>query len=451
MALGTTCIILAAGKGTRMRSNTHKVLHEVAGLSLLGHVLSVTDVIGADQVIVVVGALRDQVEAAISGRDTVTIAYQAEQLGTGHAVMAAKQAVVSMDGVTIILYGDVPFVPSEIIDQLRKDAAQTSGLAILAFEANDPAQYGRIVADESGAVDAIVEYRDATVEQRAITLCNSGILAAPTRLVFDLLSDVKDDNAAGEYYLTDVVAIAREKGVSTVATVAREQDVLGVNSRVDLASAEAAFQNKRRHEAMVSGVTLQAPDSVYFSHDTVIENDVVIEPNVVFGPGVLVKSGATIRAFSHLEGCTVGAGSVIGPYARLRPGAQIGSDVKIGNFVEVKNATFDDGAKANHLSYIGDAHVGAKANIGAGTITCNYDGFFKYKTQIGAGAFIGSNSALVAPVTVGDNAIVGAGTTLTQSVEAGDLALTRAKQVSKQGWATQFQSIMTAKKAAKAK
>lgn len=451
MASTITCIILAAGKGTRMRSQLHKVLHNVAGRSLLGHVLASTKAIGAQQVITVVGAGREQVEASLAGQDGISTALQAEQLGTGHAVVCARETVGSMEGVTLVLYGDVPFVSPETLTSLEASARSSGGIAVLGFHATDPGAYGRLITDASGALDAIVEYKDASDEQRTITLCNSGILAAPTALLFELLADVKSDNAAGEYYLTDVVALARARGLSAGVTVADEAEVQGVNSRQDLSVAEVSFQQRMRARMMQSGVTLQAPGSVHFHFDTVVEQDVVIEPNVVFGPGVYVKESATIRAFSHLEGCIVEGGAVVGPYARLRPGAHIGAGAKIGNFVEVKNATFEAGAKANHLSYIGDAHVGAKANIGAGTITCNYDGFFKYKTQIGAGAFIGSNTALVAPVCVGDTAIVGAGSVITKDVDAGDLAVTRAPQTTKARWATKFQTVMAAKKAAKTK
>lgn len=451
MSSPITCIILAAGKGTRMRSQRHKVLHEVAGRSLLGHVLASTQAIGTAQVIVVVGAGREQVEASLQGQTHVSTALQEEQLGTGHAVVCAKTAVGTMAGITLVLYGDVPFVSPETLQSLEETARTSEGVAVLGFHAADPGAYGRLITGEGGALDAIVEYKDASDDQRAITLCNSGILAAPTALLFELLADVKSDNAAGEYYLTDVVALARKRGVQASVTVADEAEVQGVNSRLDLSAAEASFQDRTRAAMMTAGVTLQAPASVHFHHDTVLEADVTIEPNVVFGPGVLVKKGAVVRAFSHLEGCVIERGAVVGPYARLRPGAHIGENAKIGNFVEVKNATFEPGAKANHLSYIGDAHVGAKANIGAGTITCNYDGFFKYKTQIGAGAFIGSNSALVAPVTIGEKAIVGAGSAITKDVEAGALAVTRAPQAAKTSWATKFQTTMSAKKAAKSK
>lgn len=451
MASPITCIVLAAGKGTRMRSKTHKVLHEVAGRSLLGHVLASTSEIGAAQVIVVVGAGRAQVEASLAGQTHITTAYQAEQLGTGHAVLCAKSAVADMNGVAIVLYGDVPFVSADTLKSLETKARENGGVAVLGFEAADPGAYGRLVRGDGDALKAIVEFKDATAQEQAITLCNSGILAAPTQVLFDLLSKVTDHNAAGEYYLTDIVELARQDGLAASVTVADEAQVQGVNSRQDLSAAEASFQARKRGDMMASGVTLQAADSVYFNVDTVVDQDVVIEPNVVFGSGVHVKEGATIRAFSHLEGCVVEGGAVVGPYARLRPGAHIGEGVKIGNFVEVKNATFEAGAKANHLSYIGDAHVGANANIGAGTITCNYDGFFKHRTTIGDGAFIGSNSALVAPVSIGANAIVGAGSAITKDVGPGALSFTRAPQSSKEHWATKFQSIMAAKKAARTK
>ncbi|MEM7570315.1 MAG: bifunctional UDP-N-acetylglucosamine diphosphorylase/glucosamine-1-phosphate N-acetyltransferase GlmU [Pseudomonadota bacterium] len=442
-----TCIILAAGKGTRMKSRTHKVLHEVGGRSLLGHVLSNAAPLQPAQTVIVVGAGREQVEAAVAGMDGVKTALQEPQNGTGHAVMCARPALETEEGTTLILYGDVPFVPTAIMAQLIEAAAK--GPAVLGFEAGNPGAYGRLLVSDTGSLERIVEAKDASADERAITFCNSGIMAVPTQQLFDLLDKVGNDNAAGEYYLTDIVALARERGLPIAALKAAEEDVIGVNSRGDLAAAEAVFQHSKRAEMMASGVTLQAPDSVYFYADTQIAPDVVIEPNVVFGPGVTVESGATVRAFSHLEGCHIDSGATVGPYARLRPGAQIGADAKVGNFVEIKNASLGVGAKASHLSYIGDAEVGDHANIGAGTITCNYDGYFKYRTSIGAHAFIGSNTSLVAPVTVGEGAITGAGSAISQDVEAGALALTRAPQANKPGWAARFMAMMAAKKSKK--
>ncbi|MEO0410272.1 MAG: bifunctional UDP-N-acetylglucosamine diphosphorylase/glucosamine-1-phosphate N-acetyltransferase GlmU [Pseudomonadota bacterium] len=446
-----TCIILAAGKGTRMKSQTHKVLHKVAGRSLLGHVLAGVEPLTPAQTVVVVGAGRDQVEAAIAGSAGVTTALQEPQYGTGHAVLAAKLEVETSVGITLILYGDVPFVPTDIMAQMTATAAQQGGPVILGFDADNPGAYGRLVLGADAMLERIVEAKDASTDELAITLCNSGIMAAPTEQLFSLLDAVGNNNAAGEYYLTDIVAIARTRRLSVNVVQADEVDVMGVNSRADLAVAEKVFQQQRRQEMMDGGVTLQAPDTVFFQADTTVGPDVVIEQNVVFGPGVSIESGAIIRAFSHLEGCHVESGASVGPYARLRPGAQIGANAKVGNFVEVKNARLAAGAKASHLSYIGDADVGQNANIGAGTITCNYDGYFKYRTVIGSGAFIGSNTSLIAPVTIGENAITGAGSAIAKDVEAGALGITRAPQSTKAGWASRFMAMMSAKKAAKKK
>lgn len=431
-----------------MQSQLHKVLHTVAGRTLLGHVLANVAPLEPEQTVVVVGAGRDQVEASIKGQSKVTTALQEPQHGTGHAVMCARSALKEHIGVTLILYGDVPFVPTKTMQEMVDAAREQVGPVVLGFEAATPGSYGRLVMDKRGLLLRIVEAKDATAEEREITLCNSGIMAVPTQQLFDLLDAVGTDNAAGEYYLTDIVAIARSKNLPVSVVRTHETDVLGVNSRADLAAAEAAFQAKCRKKMLTNGVTLKAPDTVFFQADTDISSDVVVEQNVVFGPGVCVESGATIRAFSHLEGCHVETGAVVGPYARLRPGAHIGASAKIGNFVEVKNAHFGAGAKASHLSYIGDSDVGRNANIGAGTITCNYDGYFKYRTTIGEGAFIGSNTSLVAPVTIGDNAITGAGSTITTSIDAGALGLTRAKQTEKKGWAARFMAVMSSKKAA---
>lgn len=446
-----TCIILAAGKGTRMKSQTHKVLHQVAGRSLLDHVLAGVAPLTPAQTVVVVGAGRDQVESAIAQVPAVTTALQEPQYGTGHAVLAARPKIDVMEGVTLILYGDVPFVPTAVMAQMVQSAAEQGGPVVLGFDAVVPGAYGRLVLGEDGLLECIVEAKDAGSSELAIKLCNSGIMAAPTAQLFSLLDAVGNDNAAGEYYLTDIVSIARSRAVPVSVVEASEADVMGVNSRADLAVAEQVFQQRRRSEMMDQGVTLHAPDTVFFHCDTQIRADVVVEQNVVFGPGVTIESGAIIRAFSHLEGCLVESGASVGPYARLRPGAHIGAKAKIGNFVEVKNARLAEGAKASHLSYIGDADVGENANIGAGTITCNYDGYFKYRTVIGAGAFIGSNTSLIAPVTIGDNAITGAGSAIAKDVDAGALGITRAPQTTKTGWASRFMAMMSAKKAANKK
>lgn len=437
-------VILAAGKGTRMKSTKHKVLHAVGGKPMLNHLLDSVDILGPARKIVVVGAAREQVEAAVSGCDFVT---QAEQLGTGHAVQVTKDALDGFAGDVIVLYGDVPFIPVGVM-QAMIDARADAAMVVLGFRPEDPAKYGRLVLGADGGLERIVEFKDATEAERAITLCNSGMMVIDGARLFDWLASLRNDNAAGEYYLTDLVEVARSDGHMVAVVEAAEEDVLGVNSRADLAHAEAFFQNKCRAQAMADGATLLDPATTYFSHDTRLGRDVIIEPGVFFGPGVTVGDSVTIKAYSHLEGTTVRAGASVGPFARLRPGADIGEGAKVGNFVEVKKATLDAGAKVSHLSYIGDASVGADSNIGAGTITCNYDGFLKYKTTIGAGAFIGSNSALVAPVTVGDGAIVGAGSVITGDVSADALALARGRQVEKEGFARAFRDEKAAEKAA---
>lgn len=443
-------LILAAGKGTRMKSDLHKVLHPIAGRPMLGHLIAAVDQLGAARKLVVTGAGREQVEAFVAplGVDVTT---QEPQLGTAHAVQQGEAALKDFDGDILILYGDVPLVPVEtmrrMLDRLHGDDAPVA--VVLGFRPADPLAYGRILARGDGTIDDMIEYKDATTEQRAIDLCNSGLMAVKGSALWRLLSKVGNDNAAKEYYLPDIVRIARSQGGRSVVIEAEAWEVAGVNSRAELAAVESEWQQRRRLAAMADGATLIAPETVWFSHDTIVGRDVVIEPNVFFGPKVRIGDGVTIHGFSHIEGATVQAGAELGPYARLRPGADIGEGAKIGNFVEVKNARFGKGAKANHLSYVGDADVGSKANIGAGTITCNYDGFLKYRTVIGEGAFIGSNSALVAPVTIGDGAIVGAGSTLTRDVEADALAVARGKQESRSGWAVRFREAMKAKKAAR--
>lgn len=444
-------IILAAGKGTRMKSDKHKVLHPIGGLPMVGHVLKSAQALGASRSVLVVGSLKEQVEAAFGAQ--AAIALQEPQLGTAHAVQAAESQLKDFTGDILILYGDVPLIrPETLQTMLDRLNAPVNGVdpacVVLAFRPADPAAYGRIIADESGVIRTMVEFKDATPEQRAINLCNSGVMAVKSERLWQLLARVDNNNAAGEYYLPDVVMLAGQDGLPSVVVETGEDEVAGVNSRVELAAVEQVFQNRRRREMMVEGVTLIAPETVYFSHDTVIGRDVVIEPHVVFGPKVTVEAGATIRAFSHLEGATVASGCEVGPYARLRPGAVLGHKAKVGNFVEIKKAVLEAGAKVNHLTYIGDAHIGERANVGAGTITCNYDGYFKYQTRIGAGAFIGSNSSLVAPVTIGEGAIVGAGSVVTKDVTADALAVARGNQAEKQGWAARFRAAMQTKKKA---
>ena len=367
-------------------------------------------------------------------------------MGTGHAVRQAEEALAGFDGNVRILYGDVPLVRAETMRRMldRLDAPDAPATVVLGFRPDDPGAYGRVIASADGRVERMVEYKDASPEERAVTLCNSGLMAAHSSDLFALLARVGNANAAGEYYLPDIVMLA-DRPSAVIETGADE--VAGVNSRAELAMLEAAWQAARRERAMAEGATLIAPETVWFAHDTVLGRDVVVEPNVVFGPKVSVADQAVIRAFSHLEGALVGPGCEVGPYARLRPGAVLERGSKVGNFVEVKQATLGEGAKASHLTYLGDADVGAGANIGAGTITCNYDGFLKYRTEIGAGAFIGSNSALVAPVTIGEGAIVGAGSVVTADVEADALALVRPPQTAKPGWAARFRAAMRARKA----
>ncbi|PSJ43406.1 bifunctional UDP-N-acetylglucosamine diphosphorylase/glucosamine-1-phosphate N-acetyltransferase GlmU [Allosphingosinicella deserti] len=442
-------VILAAGKGTRMKSDLHKVLHPVAGRPMLEHLLASVEGLGAARTVVVVGAGREQVEPLVA-RHGGEVVVQDPQLGTAHAVLQAQAALAGFDGDVLILYGDAPLVrPSTMARMLERLRAEDApAVVVVAFRPADPLFYGRIVADADGTIRKMVEYKDATPEERALNLCNSGLMAARGADLWPLLSGVENDNAAGEYYLPDIVMLAAAVGRVSAAIETEADEVAGVNSRAELAELEAIWQRRRRAELMAEGVTFVAPETVFLAHDTEIGRDTIVEPNVVFGPGVRIAERVKLRAFSHLEGADVGTGAEIGPYARLRPGAEIGDRAKVGNFVEIKKARLGTGAKANHLSYIGDADVGADANVGAGTITCNYDGFFKYRTVIGEGAFVGSNSALVAPVAIGDGAIVGAGSVITGDVEAGALAVARGAQQVKPGWAARFRAAMRAKKKA---
>ncbi len=443
-------VILAAGKGTRMKSDLHKVLHPIAGRPMLLHLIASAAALAPARTVVVTGAGREQVEAAVAPQGIAT-ALQAEQLGTGHAVAQARDALAGFAGDVLILYGDVPLVTDatmrRMVARLHGDDAPAA--VVLGFRPADPGAYGRVIADAAGRIAKMVEFKDASAEERAETLCNSGLMAVRSNDLFELLDRVGNDNAAGEYYLPDIVMLAAADGRSSAVIETGAAEVAGVNSRGELAGVEAAWQAERRARAMAEGATLIAPDTVWFAHDTVLGRDVVIEPNVVFGPGTAVGDGVTIHAFSHIEGATIGARAEVGPYARLRPGAVMGVASKVGNFVEMKKAVLGDGAKASHLTYLGDAEVGAGANIGAGTITCNYDGYFKAKTVIGAGAFIGSNSALVAPVSIGAGAIVAAGSVVTRDVAADALVLVRPEQTEKPGWAKRFRDRMVARKTAK--
>ena len=442
-------VILAAGQGTRMRSDTHKVLHPIAGKALLMHLLDSVDRLGAEKRVVVVGKGRDQVEKALGGRD-VLIAHQAEQKGTAHAVQQARDSLAGYEGAVLILYGDTPFVEPDTLKRMldRLDGDGGPGVVVLASTPDDPLKYGRIILGDGDQIAKMVEFKDATEEERAVRLCNSGMMAVRAHDLFRWLDRVGNDNAAGEYYLPDVVNIAAAEGRDAVVIEGDPYETAGVNSRAELAHLELDWQRRRREQALQDGATLIDPESVWFAADTKLGRDVTVEPHVVFGAGVEVADGATIKAFSHIEGAIIATKAVIGPFARLRPGARIGERARVGNFVEVKKSVLGPGAKANHLSYIGDADVGPDANIGAGTITCNYDGFGKYNTVIGEGAFIGSNTALVAPVTVGAGAIVGAGSVITKDVEPDSLAVERSDQRGIAGWAKRFRDRMLAKKAA---
>jgi bifunctional UDP-N-acetylglucosamine pyrophosphorylase/glucosamine-1-phosphate N-acetyltransferase len=431
-----------------MRSDKPKVLHEVASAPLLIHAMKSAEAIAPERRVIVAGFGFDAVKAATEAYDPEAhVVLQAEQNGTGHAVDQARDALADFDGTAIVLFADTPFIQPETLRSIEAKLADGADVVVLGFEAEVPGGYGRLVMDGDD-LDAIVEAKDASPEQLEISFCNSGVMAAKSDLMFSLISDVGTDNAQGEYYLTSIVGIARERGLTCKAVACPEAETLGINSRANLAEAEAVFQSRARAAAMANGATLIAPETVFFAHDTRIGRDVVIEPNVYFAAGVSVEDGVTIRANSHLEGCTLRSGATVGPYARLRPGADIGESARIGNFVEVKAAEIGKGAKVNHLSYVGDASVGEKANIGAGTITCNYDGVFKHRTEIGKGAFVGSNASLVAPVVIGDEAMIGSGSVISKSVPDGDLALGRARQENKTGWGKKFMDALRAKKAA---
>ncbi|MGN0905489.1 MAG: bifunctional UDP-N-acetylglucosamine diphosphorylase/glucosamine-1-phosphate N-acetyltransferase GlmU [Alphaproteobacteria bacterium] len=431
-----SAVILAAGQGTRMKSDLPKVLHRVAGRPMILNLLATVDELKADKAVVVVGPGMDNVAAAVAPHPT---AVQTKQQGTGDAVKAARAELEGFKGSVLVLYGDTPLIKKETLQEMIRRREEGASVVVLGFRPKDPARYGRLVTDESGLKE-IVEFKDATEEQRKITLCNSGVMCIDGEKLFGWLDRLKNNNAAGEFYLTDVVALARQDGFFVAVVEGDAEEVAGVNSRTDLAFIEKIAQKRLREKFMAQGVTLIDPETVYFSYDTVLGRDVVIEPSVFFGAGMTVGNNVEIRAFSHLEGASVHDGAKIGPFARLRPGAEVGEDCHIGNFVEIKNASVEKGAKVNHLSYIGDARIGTKTNIGAGTITCNYDGYFKSRTDIGAGAFIGSNTALVAPVTVGDGAMVAAGSTVTKNIPADALAVARGKQTVFDGWAERFRA-----------
>jgi bifunctional UDP-N-acetylglucosamine pyrophosphorylase/glucosamine-1-phosphate N-acetyltransferase len=439
-------IVLAAGEGTRMRSLRPKVLHEIAGRSLIGHVLDSVAQAGPGAVAVVVGPGHDAVAAEVKryAADAM-VCVQRERLGTAHAVLAARAAIARDLDDIVIVYGDTPFVRPQTLRRLRQAIAADAAVVVLGFRPRDPTGYGRLITQE-GRLIAIREEKEASAEERSIGLCNAGLMAITGRHALAILERIDNNNVKGEFYLTDAVAIARAMGLAAVALEVEEDEVRGINTKAQLAEAEAVMQRERRAAALEAGVTLIAPETVFLAADTVLGRDVVIEPNVVFGPGVVIEDEAVIHAFSHLEGAHVGKGASVGPFARLRPGTRIGAKARIGNFVEVKAAAIEAGAKANHLAYIGDARVGEGANVGAGTITCNYDGAAKHHTDIGKGAFIGSNSALVAPVTIGDGAYVGSGSVITHDVPADALAVGRARQVLKEGWASRARQRPSAKR-----
>lgn len=443
------CVILAAGKGTRMKSDLPKVLHRVAGRPMVGHVLAAVKALDPDHVVVVVGPGMDSVAAAVAPYPT---AVQQEQRGTADAVRAAFGLLEGFTGDVVVLYGDTPLVTPDTLRAMVAARRQASdpAVVVLGMRPEDPGAYGRLILNARGGLEKIVEYLDASADERAVTLCNAGLMAFDGARMFDLIGRIGNENAKSEFYLTDVVQIARVSGMACAVVEAAPAEVVGVNSRAELAEVERLMQRRLRKAAMDNGATLCDPDSTLFSHDTRLGRDVIVGAHVVFAPGVTVGDGVEIKPFCHLEQTRVDSGAVIGPYARLRPGAEIGPDAHIGNFVEIKNAVVESGAKVNHLTYIGDARIGAKANIGAGTITCNYDGFGKYHTDIGAGAFIGSNSSLVAPVSIGDGAIVGAGSVVTSAVEADALVVSRAQQKAYVGWAKRFRERKQAEKANKA-
>ena len=435
--MSTALIILGAGMGTRMNSELPKVLHQIGGAPMLVHAMRAGATLNPEKTVIVAGHGAEAVsKAALAYDPDAETVLQTEQLGTAHAVAQAGAALEGFEGDALVLYGDTPFIGSETLEAMAV-ARGLHDVVVLGFEAADPGRYGRLITN-GDALERIVEFKDATDEERAVTLCNSGVIAAKSSVLFDLIAAVGNDNASGEYYLTDIIGIARSKGLSSTVVRCDEAETLGVNSRAELIAAEADFQARARTAAIEDGVTLLAPDTVFFAYDTYLGRDAIIAQNVIFGPNVTVESGAKIRAFSHLEGCHVSQGATVGPYARLRPGAELQENVHVGNFVEIKNAIVAEGAKVNHLSYIGDADIGARTNIGAGTITCNYDGVFKHRTVIGEDVFIGSNTMLVAPVTVGNAAMTASGSVVSRDVPDGDLAIARSRQENKPGFAVKL-------------
>lgn len=446
--MSVSLLILAAGQGTRMNSDLPKVLHKVAAAPLLHHAMSAGRALDPARTVVVVGHGAEAVaKAALDFDEPVEIVEQTEQRGTGHAVACAAPLLSGAEGEVIVLYGDTPFIRPETL-QAMLDARSRHAVVVLGFTPLDPGRYGRLMM-EGDELSRIVEWKDATETERSVSLCNSGVICAEARTLFSLVAEIGTANASGEYYLTDIVEIARQRGLSAGVVTCPEEETLGVNTRAQLADAEAQFQARARAEALENGVTLTAPETVFFALDTVIGRDAIIGPHVHFGPGVTIESGAEVKAFCHLEGCHISRGADVGPFARLRPGAELAEFVHVGNFVEIKNAILDEGVKVGHLTYLGDAHVGEHTNIGAGTVTCNYDGVMKHRTEIGAHAFIGSDTMLVAPVTVGHHAMTASGSVITRDVPAEALALGRARQENKPGLAVRLMDKLRAIKASK--
>ncbi len=448
--MSVSLVILAAGAGTRMNSDLPKVLHHIAGSPMLHHAMASGRSLDPARTVVVAGYGAEAVtRCAHAFDDEVNVALQSRQLGTAHAVAQAAPLLADASGDVIVLYGDTPFIRPETLAALREARARHA-VVVLGFQAADPGRYGRLVVTGDDLV-RIVEFKDASPAEINLTLCNSGVVCAGAGLLFDLVAAVGCDNAAGEYYLTDIVGLARARGLSAGVVICDQAETQGVNTRAELAEAERFFQIRARAEALENGVTLTAPETVFLALDTVIGRDAIIGPNVVFGPGVTIESGAEVLAFCHLSGCHISRGATVGPFARLRPGAELAEDVHVGNFVEIKNAILDEGVKVGHLSYIGDADIGEGTNIGAGTVTCNYDGVMKHRTRIGKGVFIGSDTMLVAPVTVGDGALTASGSVITEDVPPGGLALGRARQVNKPGLAVKLMDKLRATKSRKAK
>lgn len=432
-------VILAAGKGTRMKTDLPKVMHAVGGRPMIDWTLALARTSGCERLVAVVHPSQHVLIAHLGAHHPdVAVVFQDPPEGTGHAVRCAEPALAGYSGDLVVMYGDSPLIPAQAIADLFRALKEDAMIGVLGFEAAEPGNYGRLITSAGGELEAIVEAREASLEQRRVRLCNSGVMAGSAEDMFRLLSKITNDNKKQEYYLTDLVGLARGEGARCRAVTAREEDLIGCDSKADLAEAEAIFQRRRRIAAMADGVTLVAPETVFFAYDTEIGAGASIEPNVVFGQGVRVAAGARIRAFCHLEGCEIGPGAEVGPFARIRPGSVLEEGVRVGNFVEVKKTRMGAGAKANHLAYLGDGDVGAGANIGAGTVFCNYDGFTKFETRIGAGAFIGSNASLVAPVTIGERAYVGSGSVITRDVAPDALGVGRARQTDYSGWAITF-------------